>query len=363
MSGERVCSAAELEWFVREVCRGVGAEEDIAGEVAGHLVRANLAGHDSHGVLRLPWYVAQCDRGQIVPAARPRVIRETAVTALVDAGHGFGQYSTVIALEEALRRAREHGVAAVAVRRSNHIGRLGEYAERAARAGLVGITTVGATGRRAGIVAPFGGRARFLGTNPWAIGVPAGAGQPLIYDGATSAIAEGKIRVAQSKGAALPPGCIIDREGRPAALPDDFYGGGALLPLGGATGGHKGYGLALASALIGGLAMIDGGETVPASGAADPTAGDDRGRMGGVFVIAIDPAAFGERASYEGLVGEALAAAKRVPPAVGVAEVLVPGEPEAGSRGRREREGIPIPETIWGQLAEVGGRYGVALPE
>ena len=145
-----------------------------------------------------------------------------------------------------------------------------------------------------------------------------------VFDAATSLLAEGKVRVARAAGKPLPPDAIVDKDGRPSRDPEAFYAGGALLPLGGAAGGHKGYGLGLASALLGGLGMI--GDTDPTLvGAAPPEGEDARGRMAGVFLQAIDPAAFGDAARYGELVDEALAAAKRQPPADGVAEVLVPG--------------------------------------
>lgn len=359
----RLCPPRDLQRYVREVCRALGAPDEVAAEVAHHLVRANLSGHDSHGVLRLPWYVLQAEQGQLLPAARPRVIRERGASALLDAGRAFGQYSTLVALEDAMARAREHGIGIVAIRHSMHIGRLGEYGERAAERGLIAIVTYGATGAGAGIVVPFGGRERFLGTNPWSIGVPAAEGAPLVFDAATSTIAEGKLRVARSKGLAVPAGAIVDREGQPSTAPDDFYAGGALLPLGGASAGHKGYGLAMAAAMLGALAMIDDEETDPPSDSSAPGAADHRGRIGGVMVIAIDPEAFGPGDRYAALTGGALAAAKRVAPAPGVAEVLTPGEPEARSRIARERDGIPLPEPIWAELAAVGERYGVAMPE
>lgn len=358
-----VCPPRDLQRYVAEVCRALGAPDDVAGEVARHLVRANLSGHDSHGVLRLPSYVVQVEQGQLLPGARPRVIRERGACALLDAGRTFGQYSTLVALDDALARAREHGIGIVAIRHSTHIGRLGEYGERAVERGMIAIVIYGTIGGPNGIVAPFGGRERFLGTNPWSVGVPSSAAAPLVFDAATSAIAEGKLRVARSKGTAAPDGTIIDREGRPSTAPDDFYAGGALLPLGGAGGGHKGYGLAMAAAMLGALATIDDEEPDVARVPSSPRTVGDRGWIGGVVAIAIDPDAFGPGDRYAAMTGAALAAAKRSAPAPGVAEILTPGEPEARSRVARERDGIPLPETIWAELAAVGNRYGVTMPE
>ncbi len=355
-----LCPPDPLREFVAAIARRMGADADVATELARHLVGSNLAGHDSHGVIRVPQYVGDADQGQIVPSARPVLVRETPTAALVDARRGFGQHSTMFALEWAMGQARHQGVAMVAVRHSTHIGRLGEYAEHAAAAGLIGIVTVGAAGDGIGGVVPFGGRTRFLGTNPWALSVP-GRARHFVFDAATSTVAEGKVRVARAAGKPLPPDAIVDRDGRPSQDAEAFYAGGALLPLGGAMAGHKGYALGLASALLGALGMI--GDSEPTLvGAAPPEAADARGRVAGVFLEVIDPATFGDAAAYRALVDDALAAAKRQPPAGGVPEVLVPGEPEERARARRSREGIPLPAATWGELGKVAARFGVPLP-
>lgn len=357
----RVCAPEPLQAYVAGVCRAMGADEEIAAVVAGHLIRANLSGHDSHGVIRMPQYAAEADRGELHPAARPTIAHETDVTAVLDANHGFGQFSTAVALDWALERARRRGLAAVAIRHSMHIGRLGEYTERAAAGGLIAIVSVGSAGPGVGAVVPFGGQGRFLGTNPWSIGVP-GNTRAMMFDGASSMIAEGKVRVARAKRVPLPPGCIVAKDGRATREPEDFYAGGALLPLGGEVAGHKGYGLALASALIGGLAMIDDPNPTIIGGPAQGDGVGRRGRVGGVFLAVVDPGAFGDPERYRGMVGETLEAAKRIPAAPGGAEVLLPGEPEVQSRRQRAAEGIAVPEATWQELAALGDRFNVPLP-
>ena len=355
-----LCPPDPLREFVDAVARRMGADAEVAAELARHLVGSNLAGHDSHGVIRVPQYVDDLDKGLVVPAARPVIVRDTAVAGLVDAKYGFGQHSTMFALEWAMTRARQHGVAMVAVRHSTHIGRLGEYAERTAREGLIGIVTVGAVGDGIGGVVPFGGRTRFLGTNPWALSIP-GRARHFMFDGATSTVAEGKVRVARAAGKSLPPDTIVDRDGRPSRDPEAFYAGGALLPVGGAVAGHKGYALGLASALLGALGMV--GDPEPSLvGAAPSDATDARGRIAGVFLEVVDPAAFGDPAQYREIVDSALGAAKRQPPANGVAEVLVPGEPEERARARRSREGILLAASTWAEFGRVAARFGVPLP-
>ena len=356
-----LCPAAPLEAFAAGVVRALGADDEVSREVGRHLVRSNLSGHDSHGVRLLPAYVAQADRGDLAPAARPVALRETEVAALLDARRGFGHFSTMQAMEWAVARAPRHGIAAVAVRHSTHIGRLGEYTERAAAAGLVGLVTVGAGGPGVGVMSVHGSRARFFGTNPWSIGVP-GVSQPMIYDGATSVVAAGKVAVAGASGSLLPPDCLLDRDGQPTQDPATLSAGGVMLPLGGAAAGHKGSGLAMASALIGGLGMIGDAEPTMVGAAPDPGVTDTRGRIGGVFVQAVDPACFGDPAGYRALVEAHLAAAGRMPAAPGREDVLVPGEPERRSRERRGQEGIPIAAATWAELGKVAARFGVPLP-
>ena len=349
-------SAASLEALARDIFVAMGAGPDIAATVAGHLVRANLSGHDSHGVLRIPQYIAEADRGSLLPAARPELVSDRGAIGILDAHRGFGHSAAAMAMEWASERALEVGIAAVAIQRANHLGRIGEYAEIAAARGVIGIATVGVVG--GGGVTPFGGRGRFLGTNPWAIGVP-GAGDPMIFDAATSAIAEGKLRVARSRGVAAPAGTLVDAEGKPSTDPGVFYAGGALLPLGGELAGHKGYGLALASALIGGLAMVDDDDPTPAG---TTSAVSSERWLGGAMTIAIDPARFGVADRYRAAVEGVLTDLRRQPPADGFEKVMVPGDPERASRERRSREGIPIANPIWAELVAAAARYGV-LPE
>jgi LDH2 family malate/lactate/ureidoglycolate dehydrogenase len=276
----------------------------------------------------------------------------------VDANQGFGHHATYFALERTSERAAELGVAAAAIRGANHVGRLGDYAESAARRGLIAELIVGAAGPGVGASAPYGGTTRFLGTNPWALAFPNDQGDPVLVDFATTVVAEGKVRVARAKHEPLPAGCIVDRDGRPSTDPEDFYAGGTLLPF----GGHKGYGLSLAAALLGGLAAVE--EAEPSMGGTPRTAGEGAGeRLGGVLLVVIDPGAFGDRAEYAAASGRVAAAARRVPPAPGVREVLLPGDPEARNRLERERSGVALPVDTWEAIAQVASKAGVEMPQ
>jgi LDH2 family malate/lactate/ureidoglycolate dehydrogenase len=207
------------------------------------------------------------------------------------------------------------------------------------------MVTYGSAGPNSGHSAPFGGAARHLGTNPWSLGLPAKETTPVIVDFATTVVAEGKIQVARAKHAQLPPGSIVDKEGKPSTDPEDFYAGGMIL----AAGGHKGYGLSLFAAMLG--AGLTAEQPVT------------EGRGGGVFMMALNPRAFTSEEAYAGTVDNLAGAVKRVPPAAGVREVLLPGEPEAASRAERQQNGIPIPEDTWNAIATAASRFEITMPE
>ena len=349
--------AGGLRGFAHDFCRALGAPERAAAETARHLVLSNLSGHDSHGVIRIPLYLAMTESGALQPANEPEVISETPVSVLVDAHRSLGQHSTFFTLERCLEKAARSGLAIGSIRHSTHTGRVGTYPEAAAAEGFACIATTGSAGTEYGLVAPFGGSRRFLSTNPWSIGIPAGRDRfPFLYDAATSTIAEGKNMVAKTKGVSVPEGTLLDAAGRPTTDPEQLYQGGTLTPLGGAAAGHKGYGFSLAAALLGAMGMIGDPEPSPAG-----TLRDFDGASG-VMLIVIDPALFGDAETYRGLVDRTLDEAKATPTAPGFAEVLYAGEPEARMRAVREREGIPIPEALWAELEAIAARLGINPP-
>jgi len=356
-----IIEAAKLRLFIEALLISAGAESDIAAEVARHLVGSNLAGHESHGVIRVPQYVGRIESGELDPKARPVVLRDDGVTALIDARRGFGHFATAFAFDWALGRARERGMAAAAIRHCTHLGRLGEFTERAANADMLAILTVGAAGPGVGGMVPFGGSQRFLGANPWSFSIPANAERDVVVDASSSMVAEGKVKVALANGSSLPPGVITGRNGQATTNPQEFADGG-LVPLGGEVAGHKGTGLALASALFGALGMIGDGE--PTMIGASVRAGFEGapGQLAGVFLIVIDPARFGDAARYKDLVDGAVAALHQIPPAPGFTHVRVPGEPEAAAREGHLRNGIELPDATWRDLSQVAARYGVPAP-
>ena len=336
-------SAEYLQQISQKLFVAAGTPDDIAATVSEIIVNANLAGHDSHGVQFVPMYLDRIEAGDIAQSAYPEIVRETANTLHVDGHSGFGHHMSRQAMEWAIDRARRSAVCCVTFQNSTHIGRLGDYAEQAAKAGCVTLITLGWASPEAGSqVVPFGGARGVLGTNPIAVGIPTGDDAPFVIDFATSVIAGGKILVARSKGADLPAGAIVDKNGRPSTDPEDYFDGGSLLPF----GGHKGYALSLFFSLMGGLA---GGF------ASEETA------MSGLFMQVYDVAAFSSLEAYQRNVRAVLDGIKATPPAPGYDEVLVPGDFEYRSRQQRLAEGIEVPSETFQKIEAWADKLNVSL--
>jgi len=326
-------NAEALQRIAQAILAAAGSSEEEAGKVAQKLVGANLAGHDSHGVIRVPQYVDQVRAGHIVPNRNAEVVSETDVVTVLDGHGGYGQILGEQSVQAAIDKARAHGIALSALRGSAHLGRLGDWAEMAAAAGMASLHFVNATGIPLRVV-PHGGRDGRGTTNPLAMGVPVAGGEPVVLDFATSAIAEGKVRVARNKGVQVPPECLLDAEGRPTTDPARAADG-ALLPV----AGHKGYAIGLAMQLFG---VLVGGDPVP----------ENRGNFGFFFLV-VDPALFGAGDGFRGRVEEVREAVKGSRRTAGTEEILLPGE---GSRRRRERslaQGFPINRALLRELRDL----------
>ena len=344
MSPSHRFQASYLHALTRRIFMAAETPRHIADTVAEILVNANLAGHDSHGVLRIPAYLRAISAGKLSPAAEPKVVTERPNRLLIDGQQGFGHYAARKSLDLAIEKARQYDVCCLNLTNSGHIGRLGEYAEVAARAGCIVLITTGVGSNQRGSVVPFGGAVGRLGTNPIAVGIPTGDAAPFVLDFATSIVAEGKLQVARSKGADVPAGYIVDKAGRPTTRTLDFYEGGYLLPF----GGHKGYALSLLICLLGGLSGRFEAET---------------GTMGGVYMQVLHVDAFTPLADYQRHVRAFLDGMKATPPAPGFEAVLVPGDFEHRSRAQRLKEGLELPQTIVGQIREAAQRLGVSIGE
>lgn len=335
-----VIQVAELEHRAATLLRAAGAPEEIAATTARAIVGADVVGHESHGVAQLPGYLAGVKGGRIVADARTVPLRETETTALLDAQKGFGHYSATVAIDTAIEKAKRHHLGAATLANANHIGRLGTYAERAALAGCIGVVSLG-VGGTSGTTAPFGGTRGAMGSNPIAAAVPVAGDVPFVMDMATSVFSNGKIGIARREGRTLPPGAILDKQGRPSTNPEDWAAGGPMLP----AGGYKGYALGLLNLFLAALSMTG----VPAGE-----------RISGTFFLALDVAAFQPLEEYAARTAAYVRQLKEVPPQEGIDEILLPGERAARCAAQRRMQGIPVPDEVWAALAKAAGEWGVA---
>ncbi len=353
---------ATLRAFIAAIFAKAGTSQEEGDRIAHHLIGANLAGHDSHGVIRVPRYVLWLQNGSVLAGQTLQVITESPAHAVVDGGFGFGQTIGPLAVDMGIAKAKQSGMSVIALRNSGHIGRIGDWAERAAAQGLVSIHFVNvAMGE---LVAPFGGVDRRFSTNPFCVGAPQPGTDPLILDFATSTVAEGKVLVASNGGKPLPEGALINPDGTLSTNPETVYGPitagnsvrdssqgeGALR----AFGDHKGSGIAFMCEILAGC--LTGG---PTSG---PIPGGKRGRIGnGMLSIYLDPGHFGAQHFAE-VAREYALYVKASRPATPGGEVLVPGEPEARTRAVRLRDGVPLQTATWAAINETAAGLGLQPP-
>lgn len=362
-----------LRGFAADLLLGAGAAESNARAVAESLVRADLRGHGSHGVIRIPLYARMAESGALNPTASPEVSGRGATGARVEGNRAFGQVVGRRAVAALTERANEHGVAAVGIRYATHLGRIGEWAEETVDEGLVFAAFVNTQGGDASLtVAPDGSADRKLATNPVAIGLPTFSELdfPLVLDMATSQVAHGKITRKDATGESLPEGWTVDRDGSSVTDAGAFEAGtGALRPLGGAVSGYKGFGLAVMAELLAGLVG-----DAPVAGASDEELFNNAAAF-----VAIDPLRFTteERARrrVRGLVEHLRAAdfthdvssgaAARAPDAGDGAPSdtgLLPGEAEHRTANRQAEEGIDLQDGVVDDLTEFAGTVDVSAP-
>lgn len=341
-------SEADLFAFTCRVFEAAGMPPENAALVAENLTQGELHGLGSHGVSRLlPVYVQRTRAGAFNPTPHVKVLQCQGSTAVVEGDNGPGAVVGTYAMDLAIALAREHRSGWVAARNSNHFGAAFLYTRKALREGMIGFATTAAVPQ----VAPFGGNAAALGTNPLCIAVPGGERGPIILDMATTVVARGKVQLAALEGKPIPLGWAVDAQGRPTT--DPVAGSkGRMLPL----GGYKGYGLALMvevfSSLLTGAAF--GG------GIGGLFADFDRGQRVGHFFGALDVSAFMPLDAFRQRVDELIAYVKGMPLAEDTEEILVPGEPEARKAAEYRAAGIPIEGDVLASINGVAAELGVA---
>ena len=336
-----------------------GMDSDLVHTTVDAMVYADLAGIDSHGISMLMQYEDYWTKGQLNLKARPRILRENPVTALIDAGAGLGHPAAVMGMELAIGKATSMGIGAVSVFNSHHFGATGYYAALAPKQGLIGLVT---SSTRTVSVVPTRGSKRVLGTNPIAFAAPARRNRPFLLDMATSTVAGNKVKVYDLNNKPLPPGWMLDEDGKPicdAALGMDYIhkrNVGGMTPLGGTAemGNHKGYGLSVMAHILG--ATLAGGSFSPIRNRTQRTGDPDNI---GHFFLAIDPKAFRPDGAFEDDLDAVIDELHAVTPTDPALPVLVAGDPEALERETRAREGIPVPRALADKIRAVCGRCGV----
>lgn len=351
----------QLKQFAREGLESIGVPPEQAGRIGNSLVLANLSGHHSHGVRRIPQYAIMAEEGRIDPRATPSIERESENTATIDGEFAFGQLGGRKATEVVVEKAREQAMATVGIRDATHMGRIGEWAERTTDAGLLFLAFV--NGQSDGSTAPPGSTEGRMFTNPIAFGLPTfdALDFSIVLDFATSQVANGKVKERRTAGTEIPEGWAITRDGEPQTDPEALLNGeGALLPLGGLVSGYKGFGLAVIAELF--AATISDGIVAGQTDSSYSNAG---------AFIAIDPTTFTTKSQIEERVRAIEAHVKSASPHDDLhpgygargESALLPGEPEHQSRVEQRREGIEIEEQDYQLLSEFADEADIAVPK
>lgn len=347
--------ADRLEALVGDIFAKAGCSAAEGAQIAKYLVIANLTGHDSHGVQRVPRYIQWKDEGIFVAGRTVKVISDTPVLAVVDGLQGFGQTVAPQAVEIGIKKCQAMGLSAIALRNAGHIGRVGDWAEMAAAAGLVSVHFVNARGSV--LVAPYNGVDRRISTAPYCVGVPRPGQTPLILDFATSMVAEGKVLNASFGGKDIPDDALVKPDGSVSGDPHVLYGpyessGPRNYKLGEgairAFGDHKGSGLALMCELLGG-SLTGGGAT-----------GENPVFANGMLSIYIDPAKIDPEGFFPKDMARYTNFIKETKPAMAGKDVLLPGEPEQKMRAERTANGVPLPVDTWDAICATARRIGVS---
>jgi len=364
MAGEVRVAWEPLHEFTKEVFVRVGMPPEDAEAEAGALIWANLRGVDSHGVLRIPWYVENVDKGVMNPRPNIQVVKETPATMLVEADRALGPVVTIFVVNRVVEKAKKVGIGWALIRNLTHQGALGYYAQMMASKDMAGIVFVCNPPN----MAPYGARVAGVHNSPIAISVPAKRHRLLNLDMATSVVAGGKIWLALDKGVPIPEGWALDKDGNPTTDPRKVS---ALLPF----GGPKGSGLALMfeclSSVMAGNPVLEpallGRETETPEKEKKVEAIGERlsyvpRHIQNSVVAAIDISTFTDVESYKEHIDNLIDGLKALPKAEGFTEIFVPGEPEERTFEERSRNGIPLPEGTVRNLRNIAERFGVKLP-
>lgn len=333
----RVCvNHVELQTFVEDIYIAHGLRPGDAQLLADTLVQADLWGHQSHGVLRTFWYADRFATGATQTSLAPHIITDAGAVCVIDGQDGIGQSVAAFAMNQAIARAKAHGVGVASVHNSGHFGTAMYFSRMAAQAGCVGLVTTNASPA----MAPWGGREKRVGNNPWSLAAPSGQYPTFMFDMANTVVARGKLYLARSRNEKIPVGWAIDADG--VATTDPQAGIlGNILPV----GGHKGYGISLAMDILSGVLSA----SAFADGVHGPYEPDKRSGVGH-FMLALNIEAFRPLAEFTSDMERMIAQVKQTPRAKGVKEIFYPGEIEAGSDATQRKSGILLPQDTFDEL-------------
>jgi LDH2 family malate/lactate/ureidoglycolate dehydrogenase len=347
--GVRRYAHEDLFDFGRRVFESLGVPADDARDVSSCLTKAELRGVDSHGMVRLPVYARRLQAGVVKPRPAIRLLASSTAAALLDGDNGLGPVVASRAIDAASDLARQHGTGFVGVRNSNHFGPAAYYVEKAVVQGFIGLAISNAPPN----MAPFGGRTRFLGTNPVAVGVPAGDEAPLIFDASTSVVARGKIIVAAHNKTTIPEGWAVGPDGYATTDPEQALAG-AVLPFGGAKGSAISFIIDIFCGVLTGAAFATHLHTLEDLGSVQNV---------GHVLAAVRTDLFLPDDEFRTRMDAVLRMLKASPPAPdGSGRVLVPGEIELAEESRNRAQGVALAAPIVAQLSRLGQELGVAFP-
>ncbi len=346
-SAQRIRPEALLS-FTAAVLRAEGVPQPDAHLLADTLVTAELWGHPSHGMLRLPWYVARLRSGAMERVTRIEPVRDTGALVVLDGGNGIGQVITDHAVSLGIDRAREYGVSAIGVRNSGHFGTAAYFTRKAADQGCVALLCTNASPA----MAPWGGRRKSIGTNPWSIAAPAGRHGAVVMDLANTAVARGKVYLAAERGTAIPEGWAADADGNPTTDPRRAIEG-LILPM----AGPKGYVISFMFDVLAGV-LTGSAFGADVAGPYQPDAVSGVGHL----LLTIDVAAMADPASYAERIEALVEATRSAETAAWADRILVPGEPEDQNLAENTRAGISLTATTWAGLVRLGAETQVDPP-
>ena len=334
-----------LRALVRDIFVGAGLDCDAASLIAETLVEADLRGVRSHGVMRVPGYIRGLRSGNVNPRPDVRVVVDSGPVVVVDGDGGMGQVSAARAMRLAIARAREHGIGAAGLRNGRHSGTMAYWAMMALPAGCLGFVTT-----NAGLnMAPWGGRDRLVGNNPFAIAVPTTRPWPMVLDMATSVAAGGKLDVAAIRGESIPLGWALDELGRPTDDPRAARRG-TLLPV----GGPKGYAMAV---MLDVLAGVLTGSRFGGNLGVDERLGQT---VQGQFYLALRVESFMPLREFYARMDALIDQIHASTPAPGFDRIYLPGEIEHSLKVARLASGLPLENAILTELDRLAVEAGVA---